>query len=213
MKYKAIFEVPATAFVEIIVDEANQTEALAQAYDEVRRAKLSQARLSGLALDLATNVSLERDETSDGNPVVHVPSVASVMASRQDGYRVLLFRDGDYNAQDAVPALTLPVASYVDAHAKFLETVLQRESRYGSGKVVNVMSGRTELEGRNPRGGWEVDAYAEGGTEVKHSETWLDKPAALHAARSYAARPDIARVVITDYNDREAGPKPFRTIE
>jgi len=213
MKYKAIFEVPATAFIEIVVDEANQTEALAQAYDEVRRAKLSQARLNGLALDLATNVSLERDEGSDGIPVVHVPSVASVMASRQDGYKVLLFRDGGYNAQDVVPALTLPVASYVDAHAKFAETVLQDGSRYGSGKVVNVMSGRTEMEGRNPRGGWEVSAYGEGGAALLHFESWLEKPAALHAAKSYAARPDIARVEITDFNDREAGPKLFRTIE
>lgn len=213
MKYKAIFEVPAIAYIEIVVDEANQTEALAQAYDEVHRAKLSQARLHGLSLELATNVSLERDEGSEGNPVVRVPSVASVMASRQDGYKVLLFRDGDYNVQEAVPALTLPVASYVDAHAKFAETVLASGSRYGSGKVVNVMNGRTELEGRNPRGGWEVSAYGEGGAELVHFESWLDKPAALHAAKSYAARPDIARVAITDYNDREAGPKLFRTIE
>ncbi|KWU24754.1 hypothetical protein [Burkholderia cenocepacia] len=213
MKYRAIFEVPATAIIEITVDEENQTDALAAAYDQVRRATAAQARISGIAADGATNVALERTETPAGQPAVHVPSAQTVAASRQDGYELHLYK-GLPSDPDAVAVRTLSFPGFVGASQAFTELVLSPGGQYGGGVVTNQLTGRTEISGRNPRGGWEVKAFQSAqADEPANFETWLDRKEAMQAAKSYAARPDINRVVIYDYTDREVGSKIFRTIE
>jgi hypothetical protein len=213
MKYRAIFEVPATAIIEIIVDESNQTDALAQAHDEIMKATLAQARVTGIAVDSAVNVALERIEAPEGQQTVYVPNASTVAAARQDGYELHLYQ-GLPSDPEAVAGRTLSFPGFVGANEAFSEQVLKDGSLFGGGKVTNKLTGRTELSGRNPRGGWEVKAFANTGDDEPVSfETWLDKRSAMQAAKTYAARVDIKRVVIYDYTDRAIGSKIFRTIE
>lgn len=205
--YKAIFEVPATVRVEVFIDHAvDQTDALAQAFDRVMEATPGSARVLALHTDGAKNTALERVEAA----TVVTPTVQSVQATQRDGYVLQLYHG-------ALP----PPGTPCDRTESFVDFPLSKRAltshvgddgaKFASGRIVNQLSGAVMVSLRNPRGDWEVDAYGKDGS-LKHAESWLTKQTALATAKLLASRDDMAEVRITDFTNRQNGPRIYRRM-
>ena len=205
--YRAVFEVPATVRIEVMVNEAkDQTDALAQAYDQVMASGPESATVLEVHTQAASNVLLERVS----NAGAQVPTPQSVQATQRDGYLLHLYR-GDLPELGSDPDSVDTVAELALAKTKLTERVGEDGREFASGRVLNKVTGSVMATLRNKRGGWEVEAISDSGAAV-HAETWLTKETAMSTAKLLAVRAGISEVRVMDFTDRQAGPKLHRRL-
>lgn len=200
-KYKATFEVPAMVRVEIEVDAETQQEGLVCAHDLIHQATLGQATIISMVLDQAVNTAFERTATG--------PAMPRGPQEAKGTYTVQLFEHKDAEGE---PVLQHTELLYPAATA-LAESVLKEDSPYGSSKLIDEF-GFVVLKTQAPRGGWEVQAYAESGElPADRLFTWLPTRAVANkTAFDALALKGVSSVRLIDYTDRRNGPRVVRVI-
>ena len=197
-KYKAVFSVPAEVLIELEVTAEDQQEGLVAAHDAIQLAKPSQARVVGMSLSSAINVSFDRVTTSS-DPLAQVPPSPLSLGTE---FTARLFELGKCAGE---PAVKTDVGSF-DAAKGLAESVLEAGCLYGSASVHDQL-GNKVLEVQAPRGGWEAEVVMKDALDRPERFSWLESfAAAKQTAMQLLRRKGAELVRITDYTDRKKGP-------
>jgi hypothetical protein len=199
MKYKAVFEVPATVRVEVLVDESNQQAGLIAAHDLVGQARPETAVVATWRPDEAINVSFEN--VSQSMAPAGAPCIPEI-----DGFKVEFF---DNKERSGTPLHIFEAGQY-DKARDLAERIIHMVGPYAASQVRDA-TGAVVLTANCSRGGYEVECYDEANTIIERY-SWLVSLAEAKSTALLALNRQAAYVVIYDYTDRKAGPRKIRTI-
>ncbi|MDO8416337.1 MAG: hypothetical protein Q7S87_09020 [Agitococcus sp.] len=223
--YIVVFEVPATATVTINVTADNQQLGLIDAFDALRSKVGKDAEVSYLALDQATNISLDLALSKNVSKSDSVISGNQQILNSDDGnsadapgpiepfnfsgdFRVYVSETVDVNIEGS-PHFS---GSFIDAEC-IAKAVMEPLSRYASAALVD-MHGKIALKTQSVRGGWEVQV-GDGGAQanVPEGSTWI---ASFNLAKAellmLAAKHPDETLAIYDFTNRIEGPTLFLKV-